>query len=302
MTQEEFFGDKPKTAPEGAAPPQELITITQLPIIEQQLHLLKAEVEAATADALALDCTEDTVKAIKAVRADLNKRRAPYDQAMREIEQQVMAPYAQLEAVYKDCVADPLSKADGELRDRINAVEEEIKSRKEQEVNTYFFELCAAHGIDFLCLRDTGVKVLLSGSVKSYKAQAKEFVERVMEDLEAISTHTDCAAEILVEYKHNGYNSQRAIITVRRRIDDAAAERARQEQLTGQREAEVAAEAALLAAAEEYPDPEPLAPPAPEPEPEEEKLYELSFKVHRVSRTKAVALKNFLIEGGYDYE
>ncbi len=43
----------------------QIITIKQLPIIEERLQLIKAEIDAKTQHVLALDCNDATVKAIK---------------------------------------------------------------------------------------------------------------------------------------------------------------------------------------------------------------------------------------------
>ena len=51
----------------------ELISVVQLPIIQEQLHTIKAQIEARAAAALAAPCTEETVKSVKELRADLEK-------------------------------------------------------------------------------------------------------------------------------------------------------------------------------------------------------------------------------------
>ena len=52
----------------------ELISVVQLPIIQEQLHTIKAQIEARAAAALAAPCTEETVKSVKELRADLRRR------------------------------------------------------------------------------------------------------------------------------------------------------------------------------------------------------------------------------------
>lgn len=50
----------------------EIIEVKQLPIIVEQLQTIKADVTARVNDALSLDCTENTVKAVKNARSDLS--------------------------------------------------------------------------------------------------------------------------------------------------------------------------------------------------------------------------------------
>ena len=49
----------------------EIMIVKQLPVIEEQLKLIKTEIEEKTSLALSMICTEDTYKEIKKLRADL---------------------------------------------------------------------------------------------------------------------------------------------------------------------------------------------------------------------------------------
>ena len=51
---------------------QELMVVTQLPIIEEKLKSLSEEIDKKVESAKSLVCTEENVKTIKQVRADLN--------------------------------------------------------------------------------------------------------------------------------------------------------------------------------------------------------------------------------------
>ena len=48
-----------------AIPTSALITVKQLPIIEEHLEAMRAEIAATVAEALALPVTEETIKAVK---------------------------------------------------------------------------------------------------------------------------------------------------------------------------------------------------------------------------------------------
>lgn len=56
-----------------------LIVVQQLPVIKEQLHSIKAQAQASVAEALALVCTEETLKAVKDRRAALTRDRKDLD-------------------------------------------------------------------------------------------------------------------------------------------------------------------------------------------------------------------------------
>ena len=51
----------------------ELIVVKQLPIIQERLKELSTEIDKKVENAKSLICTEENVKEVKQVRADLNK-------------------------------------------------------------------------------------------------------------------------------------------------------------------------------------------------------------------------------------
>ena len=103
----------------------DIIVIKQLPVIEEQLQAIKAEVTEKVENALCLVCNEETVKSIKAVRADLNKDFKDFEERRKAVKKAIMTPYEQFETVYKDCIADTYKKADTELKLKIDSVVQE---------------------------------------------------------------------------------------------------------------------------------------------------------------------------------
>ena len=63
----------------------ELIRVVQLPEIEEHLQSIKVAVTQKVNDALSLVCTEDTVKSVKAVRADLNKDLKDFEERRKAV-------------------------------------------------------------------------------------------------------------------------------------------------------------------------------------------------------------------------
>lgn len=273
-----------------------IIVVKQLPIIVEQLQEVKAEVTAKVEQALSLVCTEDTVKDVKKVRSDLNKELKDYEECRKAVKKAIMTPYEQFEAVYKDCISDTYKKADTELKGKIDSVENELKEQKKAEVKGYFDEYLTATGIDFVTFENANINVTLSASMKSLKEQAKAFVDKIVDDLTLIDTqeHKD---EILYEYKQS-LNVSNAITTVANRYKAIEEAKAREEERKAreQAEAEAAAKVESVVEAVAPPTVEPIAPPV-----EEEKTYTLKFTV-RGTMPQLKALKEFLNNGGYDYE
>lgn len=273
-----------------------IIQVKQLPIIVEQLHEVKAEVTAKVEQALSLICTEDTVKDVKKVRSELNKELKDYEERRKAVKKAIMTPYEQFEAVYKDCISDTYKKADTELKDKIDSVENELKEQKKAEVKGYFDEYLTATGIDFVTFENANINVTLSASMKSLKEQAKAFVDKIVDDLNLIDTqeHKD---EILYEYKQS-LNVSNAITTVTNRYKAIEEAKAREEERKAREQAEAEATAKVESVVEAVAQPtvEPIAPPV-----EEEKTYTLKFTV-RGTMPQLKALKEFLNNGGYDYE
>lgn len=274
-----------------------IIVVKQLPIIVEQLQEVKAEVTARAEQALSLVCTEDTVKDVKKVRSDLNKELKDYEECRKAVKQAIMKPYEQFEAVYNDCISETYKKADAELKNKIDSVENELKAQKTAEVKAYFDEYLQSKGIDFVTFESTHINVTLSASMKSLKEQAKAFIDKTSDDLALINTqeHKD---EILYEYKAS-LNVSNAITTVANRYKAIEETKAREEERKAreQAEAEAAAKVESVVEAVAPPTVEPIAPPPVE----EEKTYTLKFIV-RGTMPKLKALKEFLNNGAYDYE
>lgn len=292
----------------------ELIVVTQLPVIEDQLQAVKQSIQTRVDEAKSLVCTEDTYKQIKAVRADLNKEYAALEAKRKEIKKQILAPYEQFEAVYKECAGDLYMSADRELAAKIAEVENGLKEQKQKDLESYFYEYLASVGIDpsFVSVDDAKIKVGLSDSRTSLRKQAKAFIDRIDNDLKVIET-VENRDEVLAEYA-NDYNLSRAMLTVKNRHEAIEAERKRREEMKAAQEAAQIARAAVEEAVNT-----PVTAPVAEPviaapvvsavqvtavegvTAKEEIKLTCTFTV-KATREKLMELKQFLTEGGYEYE
>lgn len=276
----------------------ELIVIKQLPIIEEQLRKVSEEIDEKVKNAVALVCNEDTVKTVKEIRASLNKELKNFEDKRKQVKSEVLKPYEDFEKTYKECISDKYKTADMELKNKIDSTENELKAKKEQEIKDYFEEYRQASNIDFITYEDAKINVTLSASMKSLKEQVKNFIDKIVDDLKLIETQ-EHKAEILVEYKQS-LNVNNAITTVNNRFKAIEEEKAKQE-----REKEL--QDFILETARESDNHVPTIEEVPQIALEAPTIVEtdeiltLKFTV-KGTRKELRALKEFLKNGGYDYE
>lgn len=282
---------------------KDIIVVKQLPVIQEQLQQIKTDVTKRVESALSLVCTEDTVKSVKAERAELSKEFKLWEEKRKEVKKAVMTPYEQFEMVYRDCVSDIYKQADSDLKNKISRVEDELKQQKTRKVLDYFNEyLCSVEAVtnislfEFVTFEKANINVTLSASLKSLTEQAKSFIDRICEDINLIGTqeHKD---EIFYEYKKT-LNVSNAITTVVNRYKAIEKAKAEEEERKARYEACAAARKKVETVVEE------LAPPTVEPIAPleaEEKILTVKFTV-KGTLPQLKTLKEFLNNGGYDYE
>lgn len=272
---------------------EELIKVTQLPIITEHLVSVKDSVNASVSQALSLVCTEETIATVKATRADLSKQFQQLEALRKDVKKAVLEPYEQFEAIYKDCVADAFKRADGELKSKIDDVENTIKKRCEIDLREYFGELCAAEHLDFIRFEQTGIKIDLASAKqktpKKLREQLKAFVSKRCDDMAMISQLPD-ADEIMVEYRQSlNLNTALKAVSDRKRL------REEMQAAQAERAAAQSWEAAVKAVAEATPPPKVV--PAAE---KQENVYKCVFTV-RATKTKLKKLREFLEKEGIQY-
>ena len=270
-----------------------LIEVKQLPVIEEQLRSVSTVIDERVKNATSLVCTEESVKTIKEIRAELNKDYKEFENKRKLVKEQVLKPYNDFENVYKECISDKFRNADIILKGKIDNVENELKSKKEKEIKDYFEEYKEANNIDFITYEQARINVTLSASMKSLKEQAKQFIDKIVDDLKLIETQ-EHKAEILVEYKQT-LNVSQTITSVTNRFKAIEEEKKKIEQekelqkfvVDTAKESDKYSEQIILI--------------SPSVEEKTEEILTLKFTV-RGTRTKLRELKQFLESGGYDYE
>ena len=85
---------------------KDLIEVKQLPVIEEQLRSVSTVIEERVKNATNLVCTEESIKTIKEIRAELNKDYKEFETKRKLVKEQVLKPYNDFEIVYKECISD----------------------------------------------------------------------------------------------------------------------------------------------------------------------------------------------------
>lgn len=191
---------------------EELILVKQLPIIEEQLIKVSKEIDIKISNAKSLVCNEETKKTVKNLRADLKKEFEEWEEKRKDIKEKILNPYNQFETAYKKYIGDKYKEADKELKEKIETVENEQKEKIEKEVKDYFEEYKTNHNLDFINFENTHVKIGLSSSLKSLKQQVKDFIDKVLEEIQVINAQ-EYRDEIMIEYKQT-LNASKAITDV----------------------------------------------------------------------------------------
>lgn len=277
----------------------ELIRVVQLPVIEEQLRAMKERVDKRVSEALSLACTDETLSAVKAARADLRKDFDAMEEQRKAVKKAVLGPYEQFEAVYRECVSDTYNLADKELKGKISAVEDGIKSACEAELKAYFAELTAAEHVEWLTWDRMGLKIdLTSARQKSHtklRDKVAEFVCGVAQSVETISNMED-AEEIMVEFRQC-LSIGKAFAVVQERHQRIETERRAAEE----RKAVMDAQRAAVERVEAVAPPSVVAPPIEVSAPVSGEILCCSFTVH-ATREQLKKLKEFLNQEGIRYE
>ena len=206
---------------------KQLAIVEQLPLIRQYFEEIYKDIAKKTQTAMNLVVTDDNVKDIKKIRAELNKEFQNYEFERKEIKRQILAPYEKFEKEYKDTISSAFAAADNCLKKKIEESENIIKSEKEKELREYFKELAEALQLSqFVKFEQLNIKVNMSDSMKKLMAQVDSKMKSIQNDIMLINLEP-YKGDILVEYLTD-FNFARAKMLVLKRKE--AALRFQQEQ------------------------------------------------------------------------
>ena len=220
----------------------DLVKVTQLPIIEEQLREIQEWVKQAVSNVEGLVCNEDTLIETKSLRTDLNNLFAELEIRRKEVLREVEAPITQFKATYKECVSDHFKQADAILKAKINAVESTMKGACEEKLRAFFDELTQAQGLDFLKYEQAGITVSMADAraktqpPKKLREQLERFVCRVGQDVDMIRNLENYSDEIMAVYKHTlcATDAIQSVHERHRQIEQARAEQERRNAVKAQ--------------------------------------------------------------------
>lgn len=229
---------------------------------------------------------EETLKDAKTERAEVNKFKDKVADFRKEITNKFNEPLEKFTTTAKE-TEKILKETYDTINSQIKAYEEKKKAEKEEEVKSYFNELCEAEEIDFVNYEQSNINVTLSATMKSLKEQAKKFVDKIVDDINLINS-TQFVDEIMIEYKKD-LNVSRAITEVNNRHAELEKVKKQKEEQVEQKlnDKEMLNRIDNLS--------------APKVEKPSEEVFEMTFKV-RGTKEQLKAVKEFLVNGGYDYE
>lgn len=233
--------------------------------------------------------SEEDLKEAKNEKADVNKFKKKVSDFRKEITKRWNEPLQKFVDTAKT-TETILSDTYDTINKQIGVYEEEKLAVKNNEVKEYFDELITKEQIDFIDYSRANINVTLTASMKSLKEQAKTFVDKILEDLKLINSQ-EYSDEILIEYKKD-LNVSKAICDVKDR--HIALEKAKEEK-ENKKEQELTDEV-MLEKIESL-----TAPKEEVVEEKQEEIVAITFTV-RGTRTKLKEVKEFLDNGGYDYE
>ena len=276
---------------------EQLIVLKQLPVIEEHLQTLSAQVDQRVDAALSMVVDETTYKSVKATRAELNKEFQELEERRKAVKSSIMEPYNKFNSVYEQFAATKYRRADAVLKERISAVEDGLKAQKAENLRNYYRECCVALNIPGIPFERVGLNITMSASEKSLRDEIDRFLQGVSDGLQMIQNRED-RDEVLVEF-WKSLNASQAVNTVEERHRRMAEEKARadaraEEQKKEQervRQVEEKTRTAVQSA-------EPVAHALTS---EKEQVLCVQFKVTG-TLAQLKALKKFLIDGGYHYE
>lgn len=255
--------------------------------IESNMKEVKSYVENLNNYYKNITFTEETMKEAKDEKSKVNKFKAQ----VADYRKNIIAEYNKPIKAFEDTAKETeklLTDTYNTINQQVANYETQQKEIKEQEIKDYFEEYKTANNIDFITYGQARINVTLSASVKSLKEQAKQFIDKIVDDLKLIETQ-EHKTEILVEYKQT-LNVAQSITSVTNRFKAIEEEKKKQEEFIKE-----ASKSVIISAEEKK---EILQAPIEE---KQEKILTLRFAV-KGTRTKLKELKQFLESGGYDYE
>ena len=198
----------------------ELIEIVQLPIIKTYLENLSLEIKEKVDKATSLVCTPENYKEIKEVRTKLNKEFQELEAQRKKVKNAIMGKYNEFEEIYKQNVSNLYEEADENLKKKIEDSTYILIGQKLEQIRNFAEEHIKFNHLESIVkFEDIPIKVTLSCSMKSLETTTLDFIKKVSNDLECISSDEN-RDELLYEYQHNGFDYSKAVLTIKKKQEE----------------------------------------------------------------------------------
>lgn len=286
----------------------EILKVEQLPKVYEDLEKIGIYLDEQLKGIDDIECTEENKQDVKKKRTLVNNTLTILETKRKEIKNIILKPYNTIEEKFNNNVKDKITNALEVLDKKIAFIEDKQKESIKEQCESYFYEYALSKNINFVTFENLGLKITLGlatekGSLtKKTKDTIKNFIDKIVDDINLINSQ-QYVDEMMIEYKKD-LNVSKAITEVNNRYIEL--EKVQQEK-EKKKEQELTDEIMLNKI-------ESLSAPKIESannckqtvnelqtEGTQTEILELSFKV-RGTREKLREVKQFLENGGYDYE
>ena len=194
----------------------DIVEITQMPVIFEQLEKIGTLIEESTKDLDKLECTEENKQEVKKRRTEINNTLKVLEDRRKEIKNSLLEPYNVFNEKYENECKTKLETASNLLKEKIDVIEKQQLLEKENELREFANQHIIANNIqDIITFEDIRLNITLTASIKSLKEEVLFFIEKIVNDLKLINME-EYKEEILIEYKKYLNFSTDKIIVIER--------------------------------------------------------------------------------------
>ena len=267
----------------------EIVKIEQMPKVFSQLEMIGTFIDEKIKDIDTLDCTEENKQEVKQRRTEINNILKELDDRRKFIKNKILEPYEMFNDKYEQECKDKLLSASETLKTKIDAIEEQQKKDKYNELFDFAMEYIAANDLgNFIKFEDIGLNITLSASMKSLKEQIIAFCEKVKQDVELIRME-EYSGEILYSYMntHNFAQSKMEVIERHKVLDELAKKKTEEDTLKEEQQKVVEKVEEVLVAPKEII--------------EDDEIISVTFTIND-TKENIVKVREFMKKEGIKYE
>ena len=185
---------------EPANDSKDIITIVQLPIMEERFQEISDDIKGRLAFLDGLEVSDETKNEAKKILADFRKEFDAFESRRKQVKDEIMRPYDSINDLYKTYVEQPYKSAFNSLAAKIKDIEDAQKAKLAEEAAKYYAEYRESVGLSFPDFESGKFAINLSSTLKKLKEQIRDYLDGVKKDVESIGA-LENADDIMIEYK-----------------------------------------------------------------------------------------------------